>query len=96
MYSVTLHTIEPRRIRTNRNVTAALEELERLAMTTPAHLERAGRIGFPNEMIGMTFRLFSLRGIAPVAATASDTAAPMSAGLKNRNDRVVFLLTMTR
>lgn len=94
--AVTFHTIEPRRIWTSRDVATALEELERLAMTTTTHLERAGGIWFPDETIGVSFRLFSLRGIAPVAAVASYSAAAVSACLEYREDRVVLLLTMTR
>lgn len=94
--AVTFHTIKPRCIRTSRNVAAALEELERLAMTTTTHLERAGGIWFPDETIGVSFRLFSLRGIAPVAAVASYSAAAVSACLEYREDRVLLLLTMTR
>jgi len=96
VHAVTFNTIKSLSIRTSCNVTACLEELERLTMATSAHLERAGGIRFRNEVIGVSFRLFGLRGVAAVAAIAGDSAAAVSAGLEYRDDRVVRLLTMTR
>ena len=97
MDSVAFHTIEPRRVRASSNVSAAFEELERLAMTAAAHLERGGGIRFGSEVVGVRFRLFNLRGIPAVTAVATYACTAMRTRLKDRNDLAgyIFLHAMT-
>jgi hypothetical protein len=77
-------------------VTARFEELERLTMTTPAHLERCWCVELGDEMSGVSFRLFGLRRVSTVTAIARYSNFAVGACLKYCDDRVVILLTMTR
>ena len=61
VHPVTFNTIEPRRVRASRNVTAALEELERLRVTLAAHLKSRGGIGLRDEVFGVCFGFLRLR-----------------------------------
>ena len=79
MYSVTFNTIQPRSIRSSGDVVTRLEELERLAMTTPAHLERGWCVELGNEMTRVSFRLFGLRNVSTVTAIARYTNSAVSA-----------------
>ena len=61
VYTVTFNTIKPCGVRAGRDVTTALEEIERLAMTGAAHLERRSCIRLCDEMTIVGFSLFRLR-----------------------------------
>lgn len=92
MHAVTFDTIEPAHIRPSREVTAVLEELERLPVTPPAHLQSRARVGSRDEATRVSLELFRLRSVAAVAALATDIHPAVCAGLINGNNLACSLL----
>ena len=88
VHAVTFNTIEPRRVWASGDVLAALEELERLAVTLAAHLESRGRIGPGDEVFAVCFGFLRLRRIAAVTANASDAHLAVCARLIKTHDLI--------
>ena len=88
VHAVAFNTIEPRRVRASRNVTAALEELERLRVTLAAHLKSRGGIGPGDEVSGVCFSFLRFRGISAVTAVASDAHLSVRARLIKAHDLI--------
>ncbi len=83
MNSVTFRAIEPGCVGPSGDVTAFLEELDRLTVTGPAHIEYRGRIGSGHKVTRVRFILVRLRGVSAVAPVAPDARAAVGAGLKD-------------
>src|SRR5262249_40753551 len=86
VYAVTFNAIEPWRVGTSCDVPAALEKLERLAMTSPAHRKRSRSVRSGHEFVGVGFELLRLRRITAVTTGAPDVRFAVSAGLIDRHD----------
>jgi hypothetical protein len=85
---VTLDAIEPACVGSNRHVPTGFEQLQWLAMTLTAHLERGGCIRSCDKAAGVRTGFFGLRRIAAVAAVAPNAYATMGAGFIYRHNLV--------